>query len=814
MSTRVVVSSQKFFNEYKNEVGFGTNTSDFTFNFTGSVMENVKVVTQIDINWSGSVSASELWSADTVLGIISKNTGSWAVDGFRVGDYCGWLQNGIVTAYITITAMSLDELTIYYTLDSGLISDSNSASMVGLTPLEGLKYKFGLLQTGESFNTISKVSGNDQGYYAGGIGLGSPRSTASVPMTKLGVFDDWITGSSSVKFVSNPAFDIQRFEITHEFMIVPFFLDGQLSNLQNITPPPLLSGNNSLNYAFDSEFRTSLSNSNTAKQIVVDNLLGDVAWFNENFVGFNNDYNILNLFYEEKLTSAPANGILIGSATRITAVVQRLSGPFIGAARFGAYISYLPEQLEYTNTQITNLKDNFIYDNALNYAGLPAVSGQDFITDISGFIVSGFLVITIDLEYNALQKAFLSNKFNNTPIRFMLGIQVGNNFLTSTGSDRVMLLADTELYDQGTDIKDLMHVNKFDIYTHEKQIGVDPGTTDAITWNEDGLVVDFEFDLNLNLDAVQNSLNFVLLAYNNTTERYFELDSYAFSPAVAVVSGGVQQITENTTRGYILESSDQFNEVIINVGTQAAGLQKYEGRFAQKISWQDWLQNLSVDTIFFDSAEPENNLNDKASNYSNLNDYSIRLGIISNVNGTSPLGITGATDYLFISPDIKVFDYDKDGVEPPVWSCVIETFDSTGLVNLGGAILTGQDTIFRATWTNSVAPVTSLTSIYGINRLEETNQPGYAITEMSSLNLPLPAGQQTLDPSVGTLLDMNIVAGTVVMECLIDGNLVISGVNYNLSSRIHDSLSVIVDGKVTETGVLKSTETSVQKIIE
>ena len=105
--------------------------------------------------------------------------------------------------------------------------------------------------------------------------------------------------------------------------------------------------------------------------------------------------------------------------------------------------------------------------------------------------------------------------------------------------------------------------------------------------------------MNLNLDAVQNSLNFVLLAYNNTTERYFELDSYAFSPAVAVVSGGVQQITENTTRGYILESSDQFNEVIINVGTQSAGLQKYEGRFAQKISWQDWLQNLSVDTIFF-----------------------------------------------------------------------------------------------------------------------------------------------------------------------------------------------------------------------
>lgn len=84
---------------------------------------------------------------------------------------------------------------------------------------------------------------------------------------------------------------------------------------------------------------------------------------------------------------------------------------------------------------------------------------------------------------------------------------------------------------------------------------------------------------------------------------------------------------------------------------------------------------------------------------------------------------------------------------------------------------------------------------------------------MSSINLPLPAGQQILEASVGSLLDLTLVGGNVVMECLIDGALVISGFNYNLSSTIRDTL-VSGDGKETETSVLKETETSIQKVIE
>jgi hypothetical protein len=78
--------------------------------------------------------------------------------------------------------------------------------------------------------------------------------------------------------------------------------------------------------------------------------------------------------------------------------------------------------------------------------------------------------------------------------------------------------------------------------------------------------------------------------------------------------------------------------------------------------------------------------------------------------------------------------------------------------------------------------------------MEETNQAGYAIAELSSINLP-PSGQ-LLKPKTGfTLLDMQIVGGLVVMECLIDGNVAQPNVNYNLSTRIQDDNFVVVNGK-------------------
>lgn len=807
----IVVTNTEWLTEYKNGVGFTLNLGDTAPNLQGTVGERVKCIRTVNLFWRFEGSTANPVSVTPLGGGLSQMTSggaTFASQGMAVGDNMViiWTDNsgsGNAEDFL-ITGITANTLIAQQT--AGPLPDSSSTgfstasvSLIGREPQTALQYTFGLLESNESFNVVSKVSNNSQGYYSNSIGLGSPvRSTAFQTMQRLGQYEDWRTGTVRARFVQNTGFLnlVQVYEIEHEFIINPFYLDGELFNLQNNVTPPLLNGLSSLKYAFNTEFRTTLSNPNSAKSYQYEESLGSVAWFNENFNGFNVDYNVVSVTYEEKFTGAPASGILIGAETRIRIKVEKLSGAFVGAERFGAYISYLPDQSEYTNTTLSNLQDNFIYDNALNNAGAGALAGQTFISAMLATINAGDLDIVLDTNYAPIQDAFLAQKSSQQPTYFLLGIQVGDDTFTNAQSDRCILLADVEVYDQSPDIADLMHVTKYDIYPHNQQIGIGAGFTNMTSWNEDGLVVDFEFDLNLNLAAFLNSLEFKLVAYNPLTDQFWELDSYSFSPATAVVSGGVQQIIDSTTRNYILRSGDQFNDVEIGVGTQAAGLQKYSGRFAQKISWQEWLVNNGVDTVFFDATEPNNNFNDKASNYSALNNYEIRLAIFGNVSGTSPLGVSGITDYLFLSPDIKVYDYEEDGNLPPTWSCVIETFDAVNLTPLSGAILSGIDTLFRVTWTSVNAPILSLNDIWGINRIEVTNQPSYAITEMSSLNLPLPTGQQLLKPSVGTLLDMTIVGGNVVMECLIDGSLVAAGTNYNLSSRIHEDTQT-PEGKAT-----------------
>jgi len=816
MPLTVSVTNIKFLNEFKNDVGFASNPSDTTPNMAGHIMERQKAVYEVDVTWTAAVTSGDTWTVPGGgLNVIVRSTGSWYADGFTVGDICDWIQGAAFAANITITAISNNGRSLYYTLNTGSITDSSNATLLGITPLTALINGFGLIENNDSFSIESEVTGNDQAFYGAGIGAdlgGGVRDTNFVNMTPQGSVLDWRTGSMRARFVGNPINGTQRFEIEHEFVIPPWYIDGELSNIQNNIMTPLFSGQNSLKYVFNPELRSSLSNPLSSKSVKIDNQLGSVAWYGENFNGFQNNYQVNSINYEEQATTNSASGLLIGSKTKVTIEVQKNNGNFSVGERAGVYVSYLPSQAEYTNTTLTDLIDNFIYDNAVNSNGLASVNGQDFIENFEIINISGNTMdLVFEVDYSTLQKVRLSNLNSQGDIYYVIGVQLGDNSLSSANSDRVMLIGDVNQYDESADIPDLLEFTKFDIYSHDRIIGIDSGNTDLTAWIEDGIALDYTMSLNLNKSAVLNSLDFILLAYNPSTENYFELDKYSYNIFPSVVSSGIQQLSLNSTRGYILDVGSQFNKAELSTGANALGFQEYDGVIGQKFSWQDWIQNLNVDTVFYDSSKPNNNLNNKSSNYSLLNGYEIRIAFFGNLSGVSDLGVSGFTDYLYLSQPLTTYNYEEDGNITPIWSCNMETFDASGTNNLGGAILTGQDTLYRWTWTNSGGPVTSLTGIWGINRIEETGDVGYQITEISSL-YNQPSGQ-ILKPISGSTLFMYLNSGNVVMECLIDGSIAQSGLEYNLSSRIHDS-NALVDGKETESGVLKDTEAGIIKEIE
>jgi len=817
MPTEIIVNSCEFYNQLKSGQGF-TSPTDPTNNLVGSVGERIKLVMEIGVAWYFRCSdANQLIVVNGVAPAITftRQAGSWLTDGFYVGD------NVSINGYIDFTINTITDTTINATITAGTMVDgtyTNSSIVVtGVTSLTALIYKFGLIGNSDIFTYASKISGNDQIYYAAGISpAGSPPPT--VNMLALGNYEDWVSGkgdsitnaSATVEYESQSLISNiiwQYFKIVHYFIINPFYLQQYEQNYIDGTIPDILAGLNSLKYAFECEFRTVLSNPNTSKIARVENNLGCVGWFDENFNGFDNLYEVESITYEDTTLMTSCDGLQTSARTTVTVTVN---GSFTAGKPYGMIVYLCPDNTAYTNTINSNMEGNYLFDDAIVNEGAGWVNSNTngIIVNTKIDIVGGQLVIKGQIEYTTLQQLQL-----NINSKYVIGVIVANDSLSSGNSDKVILLADYNTYVASADIPDLMYVTGFETYQH---FVTDPtattGTTKADIWNEDGLCFKFDFWLDLNLNALLNSLKFLVIAYDSTTGNYFILGQYAINLNNVIISGGVQQINIADTRGYKLNSSDYFNKVIVTTGANIGNKQYYQMYIGQKTPWQDWLQNLDVDTVFYNNAEPNNNLNYKSSNYSNLNNYQIKFALLANVYGTNSLGISGNTDYLILTPDFLTYDYDL----PTTWTATLETFDETGTTNLGGSIRTDANTLFRITWVRSGAFNVGY-NFWAIHRIEESNETGTDIYEFSSLITSI--NDNKLIPISGaTYLDVNVIpsSNTVITECLIDFTKLEAGKTYKLSGRLDDGTAVPYTpvGKLTEDGTLKITEDGQIKIVE
>jgi hypothetical protein len=137
----------------------------------------------------------------------------------------------------------------------------------------------------------------------------------------------------------------QIFQIEHIFTILPYYLDSELTNLQNKVPPALFNSSNTLKYVIDAELTESLSNPNTAKNVVIDYVGGSVGWFEENYNGFANQYSFTNLSY--LVGSTPINEIDAKNQTDINFILESTDNTFTIDSRVSIGISWLPISSQY-----------------------------------------------------------------------------------------------------------------------------------------------------------------------------------------------------------------------------------------------------------------------------------------------------------------------------------------------------------------------------------------------------------------------------------------------------------------------------------
>lgn len=783
MPLKLLVQSRKFFSQLANGEDFSLNASDFATHLKGSVMEKLKAIYQFDISWDSNSTASEPYDIDG--NVIERPAGSFIADGFSIGDEVDLFDAGSPVAGNPRTITNLNDTTMV--VDGASLGTFTPSDFLirGVTELTGYDHRFGLIENDEVFNIISKVEGSDQIYVAKGVGedTGGGRITTFITAESKGLIKGWQSGSLKVRYVSNPSTYVQRFEFEHIFIVLPYYLEGQLSNLQSVPPlqPDLLDGDSTIKYAVRMQLRNVLSNPNTAKTFTDDQVLGSVGGYGENFNGFNDKFSIDSIAYEEVSSGDSADGIIVGSETKVTVVVNSDDATFTGASIFMVYHSLLPDEDEYSD-QEDIFTDIWLYDSKRQTIGAGAVSST-IITDVTGSLLSAS---QIQIEFNVDFTTAQQNQINIGD-NYVLGIQVADTTLSTDDSDKVMLIGDAREYVKSADIAGLLSLTALNIYDHPNATETDVGGssfTDFNGWVEDGINISFNLSTDLNEAATMTQAKIRLVAFNPTTEDVFDLDEYAFPIGVPVFAASTpndaQQINIDTNRGYSLKDDDFFNKALLKTTGQLGDDNLFLCRIGMKIRWEDWIALPGADNVFFDNTKENNGLNHNSSNYSLKNGYQVHafLEFVMEQDG-SP------TSYIFRTPAFDIRDYDKDAFSPSEeWTATVKTYAANG-TEITPAIKTDEETRMEVTWVRTFAPVTDISDFYAIHRIEQQNATGQVIEELSSLAARRPITGSKLIGLVGeTRTKISLVSGDVVTECRIDHTQLDPNKDYKLSARL------------------------------
>lgn len=779
MPVNIDILDFKCFNVLKNGPNFDQNTGDFTTNLVGNVGEKVKVEFYAYVSQFASAENGNEWNlTGAPTNEIRRSSGSFLDDEIQIGDYFNFFDNWeerkeppiTIDFAGTVTFISSDGLTLQYTPVISAPTNTGNLTNVGMSFDQGvlnninraLFLKFGLLENEETFNYLSKTSESQQVYYVGEL-----QNDTRKEMESLGNVKDWVSGKAYATRVLAPPFEIfgaDAFFIEHEFVINPFYILAYREFIESSVTPDIFSGDNALKYAFEIEFRKSLTNTGSSKPKSFSDLLGFVGWYGENLNGLNPDYEILSISYEDEGSGVPLDGVNISLTTKATIVISKIGGTITDFS-VGAYLIKIPEsEEEYIGTD-TDIMYNYMYRSS-------ATSSDGHIPP-SGFLntslVGGDLILEYDITFSVDERLRLS-----TDNEYLLLVQMEDPSISAGDSDRIMLIADFRNYVDLDFLSLFVNVDEYLFLQHTQNLNSNEGISSLVTSNEDGILLNAAIATDTSRDVVINSVVASLLAYDSVNNKSFELDRYDFNIGEAIISGGVQQIEVDTTRGYPLPSGDDFNLVKISTGAQQGDFRQYSIQIGQKVKWQDWIFNPSVDSVFFNSSQPNNNLNLKSSNYSDLEGYEIYFALIINVTGKDDLGRTLTGDYVHYGSSISVNDYDEsDGSV----TGVIQTFDlDTGNSLQGNILYNGKDTLFRSVFQNAAAMQ------YAIHRIEPSQNQGDGILELSSQVVSVP--NNLLKPIAGeSQLTFDLVGSTLTTECLIDGSLIQEGVSYKLSAR-------------------------------
>lgn len=777
--------STKFYTELRNGEDFLSNPTDFTNTLVGNVQEKTQVIKVIQV--STSVKAIDHGTFEYTPQPSKGKfvfTGDWFNESIGVGATIDitW-SNGTLTASETV-------LNITGANNTTLITTKVNLDLQGLTVQEvrddfiikvtsapnRIKYKYGLNQlTATVNNYISPFDNNEQAYYLNNI-TGSYQT-----LNRIGNDVSWDLGQVEVKFNGTTSGYIHEFEVKHTFK-TPYFVDGQQNNITSLLTPNELVGANSFKYGFGLFLAESDTNYNRVLEDI--GLNGSVGYFNENFNGFVNNYEIQDIVYTNDHGTETIEGT---DTTTIEFDIKKNNGNWTAGESFVLKHSKLPTALEYQN-KTQSFDEIWIIESAETTEGASPVN-QTIIQDFAISITTPSVVhVNLDIEYSAAQQLLISEDKD-----WLLTMLVSDGSLVPNDVDRVTLKIDSNNWGFDNDVTGLVQGNELNFFNS----AASPIPTDFIGnfssfngWDGDFVGLAFKFQTKA-LNQVQLlGARFKIIAQKSSNEFVLStviipIPAYQFFDSVIPSNNHRYQICNvDQQNEYNITSSESFNRIVLNsfFPSVDTDFQDWIGTLAFKVGWREWLENLNVPNEFYDPAEPQNNQNLKVSNYSNLLGYNIRGVIELDVaeTGRSVFG-EPITTYQLRADTSLIHDFDVDGGTG--FTGVSTYYDENGDVT--DDIFINENVRIEIEFNHSSGTLVKLWGEVWIEPKNTSNQEWRLHSEKDWTN-PLNPLQPTDTLATGnvTLVEVISINNKATIICQTNRDNLVNGTEYNIYGRL------------------------------
>jgi hypothetical protein len=491
--------------------------------------------------------------------------------------------------------------------------------IANITALKSLVYQYGINESGEftsqTDGSLQKSTLDDDAALT---------LAASTLLNPLGN-NDWQIDSITLlgtgfDNVNYPAGSHAKIKLTHEVVVTPLFLVGQLEDLAAGIPPDYFKPDNLIKYISQIDWNKNNTFLDPGKSILPD-ATGRFGWFNKRFDGVASDYSITSLTLQRISDSEFVNQLEYGEI-EVKINVNSAAGNFSAVnSRLVFGFNYLPQDAAlYQNTDRA-LDVNFAFDSKLLTPDNITVNGDNSGTDLQVIKTIGAEVIdpnncliTVRILFGADRVDILTQE---DVANYAMWVICENTNLDVQLCDKTNLLIQVdEIYEQLTTVDLIDDVTEFIEHPYDL-VGAGFPTLEMFP------VDDVVANSLLSIDFTGLEDNGILLksckcqlVLKHATEADIVLDSFTINlenfPTVGLLPA-VQAIDFSQQRPYKIE--DGIRKLITfnrNFAFDAGLIKYYNVSFPFMNRWEYWLKIAGVTNLpssLFDSTEDFNGAN-------------------------------------------------------------------------------------------------------------------------------------------------------------------------------------------------------------